>query len=154
MGSRLTPLAVLLAVEGAGSLLRGAATGGLVASAVALLAWAAMLLALGSLATRLLGRGAAAFGAVALVGGALVGAPVTFNPLFPWAIRPAMALCPLVAAARAQGLDVIHQPVLYELSSLDALEFHYPAWYVHPILALTAAAALLTLAAQRQEPSP
>ena len=150
--SKLAAPALLLGLEGAVAVARGAAPGPLAASAGALLAWALFLLALSELGVRRFGEGALAFGLTALPAALLLGAPVTLNPLFPWATRPALVLCPLVAAARAQRLDVIHQPVLYQLSALDALEFHYPPWYLHPIFVLSFAIGLLALAAVTQEP--
>lgn len=125
-----------------------AATDEALASAASLLAWAGLLICAGELLLRKLGPGFAALGPIGLLAGVLLTAPVSLGPLFPLAIRPALVLCPLIAAGRARHIEVIHQPLVYDLSPLDSLEFHYPPWYLH-LLVCTVLAAMCSLAARR-----
>lgn len=124
------------------------------AASAALLAWASMVVALSELLIRWLGAGASSFGFTAVLFGVLLTGPVSMNPILPAATRAALLLCPVVGAARARGLEVIHQPVVYGLSALDSLEFHYPAWYLQPMLALALAGVCGVAARSIQERRP
>ncbi|MBM4318604.1 MAG: hypothetical protein FJ125_01255 [Deltaproteobacteria bacterium] len=121
------------------------------ASSATLIAWGALWLVLAEVLLRRTGPGFVPLALLALPAVTLLCAPVSLNPLFPLAIRPALVLCPLIGAARAQGLEVIHQPLVYDLTNLDSLEFHYPPWYLHLVFSTLLAAACWLAAARLEE---
>ncbi len=121
------------------------------------LAWSGLVAAWAELGLRRWGPGLSSLTASLGPAALLLAAPVTFNPVYAlWAFSPriVLVLCPLVAAARAQSLEVVHQPLLYELSALDSLEFHYPPWYLHAVVALALATLLLRRARRTLEDTP
>ncbi len=107
------------------------------------LSWGALVVAVTRSAGDVLGVGARqALGSLAVLG-VLLTAPVSLDPLMGWLTPAALVACPVVGAARAIGLEVIHQPVVYDMSVLDGLEFHYPPWYSHLLFSLGTVMVLL-----------
>ncbi len=145
--SGLGLLAFLLA---AGLSTPGTLTGPWLAARLVLLAWGLCVAAGGEAAGRRHGPGGAALAAVAVPAAICFFAPILFSPLFPAGTSLALLVSPVVAAGRALSIEVAIRPPVYDLSVLGVVEFRYPPYHLHPVLALVLAAGFVRRAVRRR----
>ena len=146
----VTGIGLLACLLLAGAVAPATLTGPWLAARGVLLAWGLAVAAAGEAAGQRLGPRGAALAVLGAPVAACFLSPIVFSPVFPTGTSLALLVCPVVAAGRALGIEVAIRPPLYDLSVLGVVEFRYPPYPLHPLLALVLAAGFVRRAARRK----